>query len=395
MTAVSLTPAARWRGLLAVAVSAGVAGITYGCLSPLIAIILEKQGHPNWAIGINSAAAFLPTILLGPLVPKLFNRLGFLNAMMLGIVGEITCVLLLLVWTDIWYWAGLRFLIGFFATILWIGSETWIVTMAPEGQRGRAIAFYMMAISGGFALGPVVLQVTGTETILPFFIAAGLTFFAGGLIWSARGMAPDLPEAPKAAILAACRIAPLVMATALLAGFVDMAALTHLVNYGRAAGLSESTALLLLTIMLMANLIMQFPVGWLADRVDKRKLLIVFGVIFFVAPILINFTIGQSFWVWPVLIVWGITSLGIYTVALTILGERFEANLLASANAAIVVLYQFGGVSGSFAGGTGMDLFGHKGLMWTFAAAAALFLLFAAYRTWKRRRMSLGDAGQS
>ncbi len=386
MTAAVLTESQRWRGLLAIAMAAGVAGITYGCLSPLIAIILEKQGHPNWAIGINSACAFLPTILLGPLIPKLFTRIGFLNAMVLGIIGEIICVLLLLAWPNIWYWAGLRFLIGFFATILWIGSETWIVAMAPEGQRGRAIAFYMMAISGGFALGPILLQVTGTESLLPFFISVGLTALAGTLIWSARRMPPDLPEAPKAAIATAFRVAPLVMAAALLAGFVDMAALTHLVNFSRAAGLTEQTALLTLTVMLMANLIMQFPVGWLADRVDKRKLLIAFGGVFFLAPILINFTIGQSWLFWPVLIVWGICSLGIYTVALTILGERFEANLLASANAAIVVLYQFGGVSGSFAGGTGMDLMGYQGLMWTFAVAASIFLAFAAYRTWQRRK---------
>ncbi len=395
MTAVTLSTGERWRGLLAIALSAGVAGITYGCLPPLMAIILERQGHPNWAIGLNGAAAFAATILLGPLVPKLFSRLGFFNAMAIAVVGEVTCLFLLLVWPDIWYWAGLRFLIGFFGTILWIGSEVWIVAMAPERVRGRAIAFYMMAISGGFALGPVVIQVAGSESSLPFLICAGLTLFAGFLIWTARGMAPDLPAAPKAAIALACRIAPLVMAAALMAGFVDMSAVTHLVNYGQDAGLSEETALMALTIMLVANLVMQFPVGWLADRVDKRKLLISFGVVFFVAPLLINETMGQSLLVWPVLIVWGICSLGIYTVALTILGERFDASLLASANAAIVVLYQVGGVGGSFAGGSAMDLFGYKGLMWVFALAAFLFLSFAAYRTWKRRKLGLESSSDA
>jgi len=389
-----LSVADRWRGLAAVIASAGCVGVTIGYLAPLIAVLLEQQGHPNWAIGLNGAAPALATILLGPLVPKVFQRIGFFNAMMLAVIGEAVLILALLAWPDIWIWLVVRFVIGFFGTVHWIGSETWIVAMAPPGQRGRAIALYMIAISGGFAAGPVVIQVTGTEGVLPFLVAAGLVFLSAPLLWAARFTVPSLPHAPKAAIVQAFRIAPLMLAAALLAGFVDMSALTHLVNYGRDAGLSEETALMMLTIMLTANVIMQFPVGWLADRVNSRNLLILFGVIFFLAPLLVTLTIGTGLLLWPVLIVWGIASMGIYTVALTVLGERFEAGLLASANAAIVALYQFGGMTGPLTSGAAMDLFGHDGLMHIFATAGFCFLCFAGYRTWLRRRKGVTDPGE-
>lgn len=391
----SLTPSQRWRGLVAVIASAGVAGITIGFMAPLAALLLEEQGNPNWAIGINGAAPALATILLGPLVPRLFSRIGFFQAMMLAVFGEAILILLLLTWQDIWFWTLLRFAIGFFGTLHWIGSETWIVAIAPPEQRGRAIALYMIAISGGFALGPIVLQMTDSGGALPFLVAAGLILASAPLLWMARFAVPRLPHAPKAAIRQALRIAPLVMVAALMAGFVDMSALTHLVNYGREAGLSEDTALMMLTIMLTANVIMQFPVGWLADRVNKRRLLILFGVIFFAAPLLVSQSIASPFLLWPVLIVWGIASMGIYTVALTILGERFEASLLASANAAIVAFYQFGGMTGPMVGGSGMDLWGENGLMWVFSAAGFLFLCFAAYRTWLRRRLGITDPARS
>ncbi len=387
----ALTPADRWRGLIAVIASAGVVGIVIGFIAPLAAILLEQRGHPNWAIGLNGAAPALATILLGPLVPKLFSKVGFLPMIMLAVFAEAILILLLLAWEDIWIWTLLRFLTGFFGTVHWIGSETWIVAMAPPAQRGRAIALYMIAISGGFALGPIVLQVTSTDGSLPFIVASTLVLLSAPLLWSARFVVPKLPHAPKAAIRQALRIAPLVMVAALMAGFVDMSALTHLVNFGRDAGLSDDTALMMLTIMLTANVIMQFPVGWLADRVNKRRLLILFGVIFFAAPLLVSQSIMTPWLLWPVLIVWGIASMGIYTVALTILGERFQAGLLASANAAIVALYQFGGMTGPMVGGTGMDLWGANGLMWVFSAAGFLFLCFAAYRTWLRWRLGITD----
>lgn len=390
----ALSVADRWRGLAAVIGSAGCVGVTIGYLAPLIAYLLEQQGYPNWAIGLNGAAAALATILLGPLVPKVFQRVGFFHAILLSVFGEALLILALLALPGLWVWLAIRFLMGVCITLHWIGSETWIVAAAPPGQRGRAIALYMIAISAGFAAGPLVIQVTGTDGPLPFLVAAALVLLSAPLLWLARETVPKLPHAPKAAIAQAFRIAPLMLTAALLAGFVDMSALTHLVNYGRDAGLGEDTAFLMLTLMLTSNAIMQFPVGWLADRVNSRNLLIVFGTIFFVAPLLLIQTVGQGWAMWPVLIVFGIASMGIYTVALTLLGERFEAGMIASANAAIVALYQFGGLTGPPASGSAMDLLGPDGLMLVFSAAGLCFLAFAAYRTWVRRRRGITDPTQ-
>lgn len=381
----------RARALTAIIASAALVGITIGYAAPLMALMLEAQGHSQTVVGLNAAMAAVATIILGPMIARIFQRLGFFRAVMWGVVGAAASLAVMALWQDVVVWFLFRFLMGAAATVHWIGSETWIISITPSQHRGKAIAFYMIAISGGFALGAPLILVFGTEGMVPLLAAAVLVALAAPALWLARHVVPTLPDAPPAAFAQAFRIAPLVMAAAILAGFTDMAAMTHLAIYFQAAGMEQDLAVLTLTVMLMANLLVQFPLGFLADRWNRRRMLIGCGIIFFTVPLLLANLPVASWAIWPALVCWGGASLGIYTLALTILGDRFPKELLASANAAIVAIYQLGSIMGQPAGGIGMDAMGHRGLMVVLSSAALLFLLFAAWRTWVRKRRGLEE----
>ncbi len=382
-------PGGRARTLIAIIASAALVGITLGYAAPLMALMLEAQGQSQTVVGLNAAMAAVATILLGPVIAKIFQRLGFYRAIMWAVFGAALSLAVMALWQEVTVWFVFRFLMGAAATVHWIGSETWIISITPAQHRGKAIAFYMIAISGGFALGAPLILLFGTEGTVPLLVAAGLSALAAPAIWLARHVVPDLPKAPPAAFAQAFRIAPLVMAAAILAGFTDMTAMTHLAIYFQAAGMAQDLAVLTLTVMLLANLVVQFPLGFLADRWNRRRMLIGCGVIFFVVPLILAASPVTAWWIWPALVCWGGASLGIYTLALTILGDRFPKELLSSANAAIVAIYQLGSIVGQPAGGAGMDLMGHRGLMVVLSSAALLFLAFAVWRNIKRRRLGL------
>lgn len=391
LDALAQTGGGRARALIGIIASAALVGITIGYAAPLMALMLEAQGESQTVVGLNAAMAALATILLSPMIARIFQRFGFYRAVMWAVFGAAASLAVMALWQDVTVWFVFRFLMGAAATIHWIGSETWIISITPAQHRGKAIAFYMIAISGGFALGAPLILVFGTEGTIPLLVAAALVALAAPAIWIARRVVPTLPDAPPAAFAQAFRIAPLVMAAAILAGFTDMAAMTHLAIYFQAAGMAQDLAVLTLTVMLMANLIVQFPLGLLADRWNRRRMLIGCGVIFFTVPLILMNSTVESWWIWPALVCWGGASLGIYTLALTILGDRFPKELLASANAAIVAIYQLGSILGQPAGGAGMDAMGHQGLMVVLCVVALLFLVFAAWRTWVRRRQGLAE----
>ena len=377
----ALTPSQRRRSLAAVIASAGAAGLTFGMTIPLLALILEHDGVDSTWIGLNAATAAFAVITVGAFVPRIIDRLGVLPAMYLAILGAVAVILLMPLLHALWSWFLLRFLLGCCGAVHWIIGETWLISVARRETRGRVVALYMMVMAAGFAAGPILINLVGIEGWPPFLVAAGLIGASAIPLLLAHGCAPRLPARAPAALALAVRTAPLVLAAAALAGFTDMALLSFLPLYGLAHGLEQSRAVLLLTVMLIGNLALQLPLGWLADRVERRRLLILCGAIFLVSPLVLPLVMEQRLLLWPLLTIWGGASLGIYSLALTILGDRFPPAALAGANAAVVGSYEVGSVAGPILSGVSKDLFGPEGIMALLALAAAAFLGVAAYRS--------------
>ena len=76
---------------------------------------------------------------------------------------------------------------------------------------------------------------------------------------------------------------------------------------------------------------------------------------------------------------------GIFTVGITLLGERFRDIQLVSANAVFSVLFGLGGLLGPFLTGTAMSAIGPAGFPLSLLAAVVIYALFALYRQFTRR----------
>jgi MFS family permease len=76
---------------------------------------------------------------------------------------------------------------------------------------------------------------------------------------------------------------------------------------------------------------------------------------------------------------------GIFTVGITLLGERFRDVELVSANAVFSVLFGVGGLLGPFLTGTAMSAIGPAGFPLSLLAAVVVYAVFALYRQFTRR----------
>ena len=76
---------------------------------------------------------------------------------------------------------------------------------------------------------------------------------------------------------------------------------------------------------------------------------------------------------------------GIFTVGITLLGERFRDVELVSANAVFSVLFGVGGLLGPFLTGTAMSAIGPAGFPLSLLVAVVAYALFALYRQFTRR----------
>jgi MFS family permease len=371
--------AERWRSLIAVIASVFGVGVSFGALVPLIALILERRGVDAAVIGLNSAMFPLAVLLFTPHLPHVAARLGTMPSMLLGLAVTVGAVLLLPVLPQLWAWFALRFIIGAGVALHWLVSETWMNLVATERNRGTIMGVYATVLAGGFALGPVLLQVTGIEGWSPFLFAAAAIAASALPLLLGIGLAPPLSAHRGRSMWRMLRLAPVAMAAALAGGLTDAAAFVLLPLYGLRVGFEESTAVLLLTVFTAGNLVLQIPIGWLADRVPRRRVLMGCAGVGVVGAALLPATLGSPALLWALLFIWGGTIFAFYTVGLSLLGQSFPAGQFAAANASFIVLYELGSVTGPVIGGAAMDVMGPHGMLVMVGGAALGFLLVAAF----------------
>jgi MFS family permease len=350
-------------------------GLIFGFQPPLIALTLSRLGYSSFDIGAVIAISTIAVVLCGPFYPRVIVRLGLKRSIIGGIVFAAGILLLMPLWPGVAPWLALRFVAGCALGLVWIASEIWMNNVSGSESRGTVMAIYGTVFSMGIVAGPLLLELTGTRGARPFVVGAAcliLTLLPLAVLRRVNGTAQEFT--PLRGLTGALLTAPIVMLAALVAGLVESADLTLLPLFGIHAGLDEGAALLLVTVFMAGNVILQLPIGLLADRFGRRFMLGICATTSCIGPLLLQRCLGVPLLLWPLLFVWGGTLYAFYSQGVALLGEEFAVENLPSANTLFVMVYCLGAVIGPSTGGIAMDLWPGWGLPVLLSGAAALML---------------------
>lgn len=379
MTAITLDAADRRRSLAAIIGAGFGTGMGVGAVLPLLTLLMERDGVDNLVIGLNSAMFPLAILTCGPFIPRIARRFGTLAALYVGI-GIFMAVIPLYWLSPFWAWFPLRFIAGASGALYWIVSETWINLVATDENRGRVTAIYATVLTAGFTLGPFIIGAIGIDGFAPFGAALAANLLVLPPLAFARRLVPDLSGQAPMRFRRGFAAAPAIFVAVIVGGLSDLAAITLLPIYGLEGGLDREGATLLLAIFCAGNAVLQWPLGWLADRLGRYRVLVWTVAAVFVGAVLLPLAADTRGPLWLLLFVWGGAGFGIYTVALALLGEKIPPGELAAANTLFVMIYEIGSLSGPVLAGGAMDLVGRQGMPLVVALATAGFLVFAVVR---------------
>ncbi len=387
---VELTDAQRRAGMTISILCIAVAALAIGLTFPLLALLLEAKGYSGTAIGINSAMGPLGILLASAFVPGWIGRFGAKRFIIFCILssGLIMILFKVLDWYEVWL--VLRVASGVVMAGLFVASESWINQVAQSHQRGRVMAIYNVALSAGFASGPLLLGVVGVDGWAPFVIGAAVMAVAAVPMIFIKVVAPRFDGVPSFNVLTYVRVAPTLVGAILLYAMIENSTSAMLPVFGRHTGLADGAALAMLSAVVVGGMFFAYPVGWLSDRFDKIRLMTILGVIGVIGALIVPFTVHDIWLSYGVLFVWGGAGASLYTIALALQGERFSGADLVTANAAFGVLYGVGSLVGPAITGVAMDLDDPNGYAWVMSGICAIFVVFTIVRQRAKRR---GDRG--
>lgn len=370
-----------WPSLFAAISAISAVGIAIGLGLPLLSIILEKRGISSTLIGLNSAMAGIAAMAAAPITTKLAHSFGVARTMLWAVLFAAISALGFYFAEDFWMWFPLRIVFHGTTTTLFILSEFWINAAAPPSRRGLVLGIYATVLGIGFASGPLLFSLIGSDGILPFAVGAIAILAAAIPIYIARNESPALDEKPGRHFLRYIFLVPTATAAVFVFGAVEAGGLSLFPIYATRTGFTESQAALLLTAMGVGNMIFQIPLGMLSDTLkDRRLLLSLMAVIGLFGALLLPLLTSNWILMAVVLLFWGGSVSGLYTIGLSHLGSRLTGSDLAAANAAFVFCYAVGTVAGPQAIGAAIDISGNDGFAWAIAGFFALYVLLSIGR---------------
>ncbi|MCP4431256.1 MAG: MFS transporter [Gammaproteobacteria bacterium] len=372
---------ANYRNLLAACVAITVFGFAFGMTYPLLSLILETRGVSSDMIGMNSAMMPLGILLFSSVIPVLTKRYGARRIAITAAIVSGIVILSYKLFDNLPAWFLIRLFQGMSISTLFVLSEAWIVGSAGDHNRGKIVAIYSSVLSASFGAGPLLVSIIGIDGWLPFLLGSAVVF-AGAIpflfIHEETTSAPQ--ETRPSGIFDFAPKAPLLLAAVGVFAIFDAATLSLFPVYGIKNGLDITTSANILTALIIGNVLLQLPIGWLCDRYPHRRILtacaLITGLLMMLIPLAINTDLK-----WPLLIVTGTTGYGVYTVALTSLGDRFKGSELINGSAAFAVMWGFGALFGSVSGGWTMLVFDSHGLPFSLSL---IYLLLVIGLMWRK-----------
>ena len=336
---------------------------------------LERMQTSTFLIGVATSIWALPILVLGPVYPRIIRRFGAIRSLTVGMLLSALVIAAFPLFRNVYFWIALNVVSGAAQGHFWILAEAWINQVAPEEIRGRVTALYSALPAGASALGPLILVWVGFEGTLPFLVAALFLVIALVPLYLFRDIEPVTSGDAAPALRKLLLPASALLVIAFIAGVFEDGSIGLLPVFALSHGLDEDVAVALVTALLLGRFLLMYPIGHLADRYDRKSILLVTSTVTLICLALMPIVAANVPLLMLLVFLWGSVTGAFYSLGLALLGSRFRANTLTAANALFIIAHSLGLVIGPPATGLAMDAWGSAGFVYALSAGVAAVIL--------------------
>jgi MFS family permease len=249
--------------------------LSSGGVAPLDALTGLKQGFSKAQIGILGSSHFLGFFIGCWWAPRIMGSVGHSRAFAvftsMGAIGMLGHTLLI----DPMAWAIMRVASGLCVAGCYTVIEAWLQAKATNANRGRTMGVYRTVdISASLGAQMMIGTLATVETYLAYNL---LTLFCCASLLPlalTKASSPITKAAPRLRPLLALSRSPLAVSAVIVTGLTSAAYRMVGPIYGSELGLNASQIGLFLAGYVLGGAISQYPSGWLADKYDRRWVVI-------------------------------------------------------------------------------------------------------------------------
>lgn len=373
------------QGILPLLISAGILLGANGLIGTLIAVRASIEGFPDASIGLMGTAYFVGFFGGCITTAKLIVRAGHIRVFAalcaLAAIGSLGFILVI----DVYAWIAIRCLTGFCFSGLSMVVESWLNEKADSGDRGRILSLYRIVDLGAVTGGQFLMPLIGVGGFQIFAVAAILFTAALIPISLSRTTSPAPPSTTKLRPSWVWQLSPVAAAGCITLGLTNGAFRTVGPVYAQIMGLSVDQVALFMSLSIAAGAILQYPLGWLSDRTDRRIALLLATGAAAASSLSLAFSGNGS--VNAILMggfLFGGFALPLYSLSAAHANDHAKGGEFMELAAGLTLFYAVGASIGPLVSALIIDRFGAPAFFLYTSSLHGTFILFVLYRMTRR-----------
>ncbi len=261
-------------GLAALFLGAGLLLLGHGLLQSLLSIRGNIEDFGAALIGGVGTAYYLGFFVGCILLPRVMRRVGHIRTFSASgaMVAGATLVLGLAV--EPVTWLVVRGLMGLAMATLFMTVESWLHGRVTNESRGQVFSVDMVINLGAATLAQQGLRLAPPGDLTLFAIAAVLICAGLLLVTLTRSEQPPTPAVVKLDLPALFRLSPLGATGCVLSGLITSPFWALGPVYAPRLGHNLAETTLFMSVVIAGGMVMQWPLGWVSERIDRRTMLV-------------------------------------------------------------------------------------------------------------------------
>ncbi|UWQ05802.1 MFS transporter [Aliiroseovarius crassostreae] len=363
-------------GMMLLMVGNGVQGTLLGIRGGI-------EGFSTFHMSIVMSGYFAGFLFGSRLTPLMIRRVGHVRVF--AALGSFISAVLILypAMTHPIAWTALRVVIGFCFSGVYVTAESWLNNAADNENRGKALSLYLIVQMVGIITAQYLLVLGDPGGFMLFILPSVLVSIAFAPILLSISPTPAFENTKGMSLRELFLLSPLGFVGIMVVGGVYAAMFGMSAVFGSEIGMSVGEISFFVSMFYIGGLVLQYPIGWISDRADRRLLILVVAGIAGVASFVPLFA-GSSYYAFLVaaFFVGGMTN-PLYALLLAYVNDYLDVDDMAAASAGLIFVNGIGAIMGPVVTGWIMSVLGPQGF---FVYMGALLLLLLGYGLWRSTR---------
>lgn len=358
-------------------------------------LLQTSSGLFNTYLGLRLTAASVSALWVGSLIAgyymglvfgarighRLIIRVGHIRAYAATAAIAAVTVLSMMLIDNLWVWLGFRFLAGIALVTQFMVIESWLNEQTENYQRGRIFGFYMAFSGLGTVCGQLSLTLFPSLNYQPLVFVAMCSVLCLVPVALTRRLHPAMQSPAPIIIRYYVKRVPLSLTVLFMTGTITGSFYGLAPVYAVKQGMTSNQVGMFLAAGVLSGLLAQWPLGWLADRVNRAGLIRVNTMILAVLAIPLWGWWQFPFWALVVFsCAFGVLQFTLYPMGVAFANDNVEPERRVGLSAILFMVYGLGACIGPLIVGELMRTVG-AGTFYAFLSFAALVLVIVVRPT--------------